>query len=358
VAHKSELNLYIPSLDGIRAVAVMLVFAAHAGLLYGLNVAPGGFGVTIFFFLSGYLITTLLRLEYERTGTINIRKFYLRRVYRILPPFYLVLLVSLCLAFAGFAPSDLTVGAVAAQLGNVSNYYTIFSGDSHIMPGTGPIWSLAVEEHFYLMYPFVLGRILRRYDYRHAARLMLAACAVVLAWRCVLVYGMHVTEPYTYNATDTRVDSILYGCVMGLVLNPAVRSEIPRLTKLTWMSLLAASSALLAFCFAYRDPAFRETFRYSIQGIALFPLFFCAVNFSQWPVFSWLNWRAVRGLGVISYTFYLIHLISLDQSIRALAGHGAFAIVSASLTATIVFSATTYFVVERRFARLRRRLHR
>src|SRR5215813_9403267 len=88
-------SLYIPSLDGIRACSVMVVFAAHAGLR---GLIPGGFGVTVFFFLSGYLITTLLRMEHEQSGQIRLRNFYLRRVYRIIPPMYIVLTLTVLLA--------------------------------------------------------------------------------------------------------------------------------------------------------------------------------------------------------------------------------------------------------------------
>src|SRR4051812_20527063 len=90
-------SLYIPSLDGLRAISFAVVFLAHAGV----PGMPGGFGVTVFFFLSGYLITTLLRLEVERTGTVSLRRFYLRRALRILPPFYIVLAGATALASAG-----------------------------------------------------------------------------------------------------------------------------------------------------------------------------------------------------------------------------------------------------------------
>src|SRR5207247_4936424 len=93
-ATASSRSLYIPSLDGIRACAVMLVFVAHVVKLLGPDRyqgrIPGEFGVTVFFFLSGYLITTLLRIEHEQSGAISFRAFYLRRVLRIFPPFYLV----------------------------------------------------------------------------------------------------------------------------------------------------------------------------------------------------------------------------------------------------------------------------
>src|SRR5258708_38738724 len=87
-------SLYIPSLDGIRAVSFMLVFLAHAGLE---DKIPGGLGVTVFFFLSGYLITTLLRTEADQNGRISIRDFYIRRVLRIFPPFYLTILLGVLL---------------------------------------------------------------------------------------------------------------------------------------------------------------------------------------------------------------------------------------------------------------------
>ena len=105
-------KFHIPSLDGIRAIAVLIVFLSHVGLPY----IPGGFGVTIFFFLSGYLITTLLRREYERSNRIDFKKFYMRRVLRILPPFYVVLFLAIgaswlvgvysCLLYTSPSPRD------------------------------------------------------------------------------------------------------------------------------------------------------------------------------------------------------------------------------------------------------------
>src|SRR5258708_20144236 len=74
---------HIPSLDGLRAISFFIVFVSHAGI----DAVPGGFGVTVFFFLSGYLITTLMRLEAGKTGNVSLRSFYLRRAFRILPPF-------------------------------------------------------------------------------------------------------------------------------------------------------------------------------------------------------------------------------------------------------------------------------
>ena len=353
----TDKNIYIPSLDGIRAVAALLVFFAHVGLRVGLNLAPGGFGVTIFFFLSGYLITTLLRLERERTGAISLRHFYLRRAYRIFPPMYLVLCLNLTLAFAGIAPSNLTAGAVIAQFAHFSNYYMLWSGTSHIVPGTGALWSLAVEEHFYLLYPLMLSLLLRRTTYRQTAIALLGLCAVVLAWRCYRVFDLGLHGDYTYEATDCRFDSLLYGCIMGIALNPALDRNILDFGKRVWLVALTASGAVLLFCFVFRDESFRETFRYTLQGVALFPIFFCAIRHKDWPLFAWLNNNWVRRLGVISYTFYLIHLTTLSQA-ADLVHYNLLLTPLLGFVFAVAFSTIVYFLIERPLSRLRHKLHR
>src|SRR5580700_8795245 len=102
---------HIPSLDGLRTVSFLIVFLSHSGLL---NIVPGGFGVTVFFYLSGFLITTLMRVERQKTGTVNVRHFYLRRALRILPPFYLVLIVASGLTALKLLPGELEPRVVLA----------------------------------------------------------------------------------------------------------------------------------------------------------------------------------------------------------------------------------------------------
>src|SRR5258708_16055417 len=142
--------LHIPSLDGLRAVSFMIVFLSHAGLSVLL---PGGFGVTVFFYLSGFLITTLIRIERQTTGSVSIRNFYLRRALRILPPFYLILLLASALTMLGFLPGELRLSPVLAEATHISNYWFIFRGSDGTPAGTVPYLSLPVEEHFSLVFP-------------------------------------------------------------------------------------------------------------------------------------------------------------------------------------------------------------
>lgn len=205
-------GFHIPSLDGIRAVSFLFVFLAH-GVTERI---PGGFGVTVFFFLSGYLITTLLRMEYAKRGSISLRNFYLRRVLRIFPPLYIALFGGVLLTLVGVLPGALQLEPVVAQALHLTNYYITSHTTGLVVPGmpTGSnvMWSLAVEEHFYVLFPclyIVLHRVTRRAGLQ--AMVLLAGCLAVLAWRCWLVYGCHVSANRTYMATDTRIDSIMCG---------------------------------------------------------------------------------------------------------------------------------------------------
>jgi len=140
----------IPSLDGIRAVAVSLVFFAHAGLEH---VVPGGLGVTIFFVLSGFLITTLMRIEHARSGRIHFGGFYLRRLLRLMPPLFIVVAAAAALSAAALIDGGFTFGGLLSALFYLGNYHVI-AHDFHGMPaGIGVVWSLAIEEHYYLLFP-------------------------------------------------------------------------------------------------------------------------------------------------------------------------------------------------------------
>jgi peptidoglycan/LPS O-acetylase OafA/YrhL len=345
-------EFHIPSLDGIRAVSFLVVFVAHAGWA---EVIPGGFGVTVFFFLSGYLITTLLRMEHERSGRVSLRDFYLRRALRILPPFYTVLLIALCLNAVGVLRAPLELRPVLAQLLHVTNYWHVAYGASGQPEGTAVYWSLAVEEHFYLLFPclFILMQRTLAGRLRPQAAILLGLCALVLAWRCVLVLALHAPMDRTYLASDTRVDSILFGCALALGANPIL--DRPRVdARISRWLLLPAGALLLVFTFVYRAPWFRETLRYSLQGIALAPIFVVAIREPRLAPFRLLNLAPIRRMGVLSYSLYLVHHIILYAIPVASLGrvaHGLLALAIAVAIAELINR-----VIEAPCARLRKKL--
>lgn len=314
---------YIPSLDGLRAIAFLLVFAAHCGLD---KIVPGGFGVTVFFFLSGFLITSLMRLELAQTRAISLRSFYVRRAFRILPPMYITLLVGYALGASGL----LTEAGNLLGLVSVSAYFYNYTNLLHkptLLPsGTGVLWSLMIEEHFYLLFPlaFKLYFTRRGASLHSFARWLLLGCGVALLWRCCLVFLFHTPllalPRWTYNASDARFDAILFGCVLAVRNNPWFGDASPRLRAskgpLAFSGLLCLFASML-----FREPHFRETIRYTLQSAALYPIFFyCVAAANQWQA-RWLEWKPLRYLGWVSYSMYLIHFVLLDMGHRALPAH-------------------------------------
>ena len=122
----------IPSLDGVRAVSVALVFFSHGGLE---NIVPGAVGVTIFFVLSGFLITTLMREEYAAQGSISFRAFYLRRFLRLMPPLVIVTAIAVALSLTTALGSPFTLTGLLSVLGYFSNYFRILHGNIGLPAG-------------------------------------------------------------------------------------------------------------------------------------------------------------------------------------------------------------------------------
>jgi peptidoglycan/LPS O-acetylase OafA/YrhL len=342
---------HIAPLDGIRACAVTIVMLSHAGLG---RIVPGGLGVSAFFFLSGYLITTLMREEQTRTMGVNLRGFYARRMLRIVPPMWITLALGLLLVLAGVLPASggggLDLRGLAAQFLFLNNYTDSF-GLSGAVPGM-PVWSLAVEEHYYLAFPLLYVAVLRRLPGKHAAQLCLALCVLVL-----LVRGAHALagDPIDqlYYWSHTRIDSILAGSCLALHRNPVIDGAAawrPRRRE----TLLAA--ALLLATLAIRDELFRQTIRYSLQSLAFFVLF-AAVLQSRGRVVRWLCSAPMKLVGDYSYSLYLSHLLLLTL-VMTLAGTDSY--IAAAVIAyplAFLYAAAMYRWVDRPLARVRRALH-
>jgi peptidoglycan/LPS O-acetylase OafA/YrhL len=349
-------EFYIPSLDGIRACAFLLVFVAHAGLD---KVVPGGFGVTIFFFLSGYLITSILRVEAEKTSSISLSKFYLRRAFRILPPLYVSLAVGYAFGAAGLLhEAGNWLGLIAAST-YLFNYTDLLRLPTVLPAGIGLVWTLMVEEHFYLVFPLLYrGFVRRRVSPSRQTALLLGFCLAALVWRCCLVFviGTPLTTlpRWTYSASDARFDSILFGSILAIRNNAWFGDESPRLDKNKgWWAI--AGLALITTCLLVREPHFRETLRYTLEGVALYPIFYYCVSSShQWQV-SWLEWKPIRWLGWISYSMYLFHYMCLQIGARWYPSH-LVAVALVSFGITVVYAWAMRVGVEMPCRKLRYRI--
>ena len=342
--------IYIPSLDGLRAIAFLLVFVAHSMPSRDL---PGGFGVTVFFFLSGYLITTLLRYEAQHHQSIDLKSFYLRRLLRIFPACYVTVAIVSSLAALGLLHNTESYKSLVAALLYFSNYWNIL-GFGNLPAGMGVLWSLAVEEHYYLLFPplyawFVFASVSRK---RQAAWL-LALCAGALAWRCCRAVLFHSPWVNIYEGTDTRFDSILYGCVLAIVANPRLGDQVPWFRKHA-NGLAIAGALLIVLSFAYRNPFFRDTFRYTLNAIGLAPIFFLASLPEKHFLTRWLEWPVLRWLGQLSYSMYLIHHTLFHHFYHFY--RPSFLLAMGILAGTVIYAQAMRSLIELPLQSVRRRL--
>ena len=326
-------------------MAILAVVGSHVGT----TLIPASFGVTLFFFISGFIITRLL-LE---SHSDRLAPFYVRRVFRLAPALFLY--VAACIVAYVIVGGRIRWDDIAAALLYYANYHDFR------MPPMKTMWSLAVEEHFYLLFPVVLVALRKRPDRLQAV--LIGSLLVCLLWRICLV-SLGFDAERVQRGTDTRLDSLTYGCLLSLLFSRAQADDAYRrfLNALSGRAALITGCMLLAASFAVRDESYRQTLRYSMQGIA-FTTFFCAIFWSQSApklVVRILESRPMVFIGAVSYSLYLYHEFGLIFA-RALARSEASEIAIA-LAIGIPATLVSYYWIEtpaRRFGmRLAGRLER
>jgi peptidoglycan/LPS O-acetylase OafA/YrhL len=331
----------IPTLNGLRAIAVLFVVLYHAGLP-----APGGFGVLIFFTLSGFLITWLLLAEYEKTGGISLKNFYARRSLRIFPAYYAysLLLIGLLLVFR----KPINVSQAGASLLYVNNYYQAILGD----PNTGfsHTWSLAVEEQFYLLWAPAIIVLLRRGKVLPA---LITAIVTIWIYRLVLVMT-NVPQGYIYEAFDTRADHLLTGCLLAWLLFKRQWTGLFRLVCRPWaVALIAATLAVLNAAEFQYGSTFRDTVAFTFEAPLVAMLIPGLINASETMVGRILESGPVSGMGRISYSIYLYQQLVIGPIEKILASLPLMVRVVAEVAGVIAFAFASYTFIEKPFLRLK-----
>ena len=305
---------YRPYLDGLRGIAVLLVFVFHAARA-GL---PGGFiGVDVFFVLSGYLITRILISQHKRTGRIRIADFYARRMRRLMPAVILLVLVVVVREALWGDALELAnrLKDAVATLFYVENWNLIAQADQYFQESgaASPLrhaWSLSIEEQFYVLWPVVLVPILaigRKQPARSLVVVMTLAAVSALAMAVIFDPGLIARA---YYGTGTRVHQPLVGAVLAMVMfrsRPDVDS--PPRSRHLWPILAVSALGGLAVAARLLTGDSAAYFRGgSLLVAVLTAVMILALERSPegWASTA-LGWNPLKQLGRISYGFYLWH---------------------------------------------------
>jgi peptidoglycan/LPS O-acetylase OafA/YrhL len=301
----------MPGIDALRAIAVMAVFLYHAGVGW----MPGGFlGVDVFFVISGYLITSLLLAEYRRGGHIRLGRFWARRARRLLPAVGVLIAVTMVVA-AIVEPDRLTElrGDAISSLAYVANWHFVFAHQSYFDQFQRPslfrhLWSLSVEEQFYLFWPLIFAGGMTLFGRRRLIVGVLAGAlgSVALAWA---LFDPHDASR-AYYGTDTHAVGLLVGVALALVWSPR---DLRRDKPTRWFGPLLDAAGVLAL--GYLVLSFVQVHDYDLalfHGGYLWLALFTAVLVAALAhpaarLGGLLGQRPVVWLGLRSYSFYLWH---------------------------------------------------
>jgi peptidoglycan/LPS O-acetylase OafA/YrhL len=316
----------IPTLDGWRGIAILLVLIGH----FSPSLAPhepawiekiGQHGVAIFFVLSGFLITT--RLLHE--DRIDLRGFYLRRLFRLMPCAWLYL-GSLSLLSALSGAKLATAPEIFSCIFSFRNYF-----DAQHLP-TAHFWSLSIEQQFSLVWPALLLLT----GIRRARWLALATAVLLASWR-LLHWTQISSQPFAAStATQYRADALLIGCALALALPGIVRY------LRAWMAGPLLIGIALCIC-RYPDMI-------PLHESILIALLLAVTSQIPMPGAALLNWRPLAFLGAVSYSVYI-----WQQPFFLLAGHTVHGLITA-LAALALVSLASYYLVEQPLIRLGRRI--
>ncbi|CAB4871355.1 unannotated protein [freshwater metagenome] len=337
---------YQPALDGVRSVAVVMVLLFHGGVSW---MGGGYFGVSVFFTLSGFLITSLLYREFDSTRRIGPAAFYARRAKRLLPASVVCLsAVSVMAANSAWNGVDHLKRDLLSAVGQVANWVRLFAGESYIDVQSktagmrSPLdhyWSLAIEEQFYWIWPlafWALARWARRRSWSMTR--VVGACTLVSAV-CAPVIAATWGSDAAYWATPARACEILLGALIAVAL--AER----RLSAAAWMAPagLVAVVVLAIVLPTASGPAYSG----ALPLLALASGTLLLGLQRPGPVTAMLSWRPFVALGRVSYGVYLYHLPVFVFVTEARAGIGGWALLGLRLGITLAVAVASYWLIER-----------
>jgi len=338
---------YVPSLNGLRALSIGIVIIVHCGFKnFGTREFPGAqFGVNIFFVLSGFLITLLLLEEERLSATINLKKFYFRRILRIFPAYYALLIAYYILQMRGvfqFTTNTWLSAIFYLKDVRVPNSYSW---------ETDHLWSLSIEEHFYLLWPLVF-KFLKRYRVKIAVFFIIL---VPIARGVVFALNPHSEGTTFYE----RSDALLWGCLLAIYYQPVSMVMMRAINKYKWMIILPFLGlfvSVVAFrIFPINSPFAAGVIRALGRADGTFTnIFIClviviAVNSRNTLFYKMLNTDAVNYLGKLSYSLYIWQQLFFSSAI------GMWGVFPLNILCIVAVSMLSYHFIEKPFLAIKSR---
>ncbi len=351
---------YVPALDGLRGIAILFVMGNHAPLRQYNSLLPGGFvGVDIFFVLSGFLITTLLVQEFDRTGSISLRNFYLRRALR-LGPALIALLIVLCISsFILFDYARARENCLDALIAlfYASNWVRVFSQNQ--LGLLAHTWSLSTEEQFYFLWPVILLTLLRLTKKRYYI-VTVAAVIALLSWLTNLYLARQLASTprlilHLSYGLDSKADMLMIGCMLGVVMSSGLMTENAK--TLAKKSLVLLSPLSLAGLVAFSisgNVLDHGLFYFGFVIIALLAaaLILDVLVNTQSMVKRLLAFNGLVWPGSISYGLYLWHF-PIYMGMHDL-GYTNWTVVLIGSPASLLAASFSYYGLEQPFLKLKK----
>lgn len=355
-------KFYFPELDGLRFLAFFVVFIHHGPAFPWIpgyeNFRPFGWiGVDLFLCLSAFLFVHLLRMEWEKTGTINVWFFYLRRTLRIWPIYIIFGAVIFITIIARNAVNNLSLLRVYGLFTFTDNILSAYLGYS-VLPWASHLWTISYEEQFYAFIPWFLRYMFRRSKQKQIITL-LGILALGSAIRTLFIF-LKIGHPAIWVLPITHFESILFGLAVGLGVFDTLFKRIP--------SLLLAVAGVAGIYFSTMLPNvwtidWSLMGLYPLVGLSVALLVYATLKAQHHPATAWLRWKPVAFLGKISYGLYLFHLATIDLVEKwvilnfpgKLPLMQSMLIFGIALAATILIASLSYILIEKPFLKVKSR---
>ncbi|HAR6231810.1 TPA: acetyltransferase [Staphylococcus pseudintermedius] len=302
---------YMPGLDGVRAVAVIAIIIYHLNPQW----LSGGFlGVDTFFVISGYLITSLLLTEYHNTGKIELTSFWLRRVKRLIPAvlFLVMGVIVLSLIFMPTEIQKVRADSIAAIF-YVSNWWYIMQNvdyfEQFAVQPLKHLWSLAIEEQFYLVFPIVLLSLLSFIRRLKSIRIIFLILLVISMIAMMVLYVPNENVARVYFGTDTRIQTLLMGVLLALVWPPfQLKAKVNRQMRTMIDTAGVVGLAILFICFKFVSETNSILYYGGFFLISTVTLLVIASSVHPSGYFAkFLGNKVFTFIGSRSYSLYLWH---------------------------------------------------